>query len=350
MADETDLAENDGEAVAIETAPTISGATTAAILLMLLDETEAAAILKQFDPDEVRTLGAAMFAASGASEAEISVALDRFVEQGRSLPTLSVGAEPRIRNVMTRALGNIRADNILSDIAPQSSANALDILRWMEVGDIARVVANEHPQVGALILSVLTPEVSATVLDGFDELVQADLVCRAAKLAQVPAEAIADLESILTNTKPTGSQSPPVKVGGTTDVARIVNKMKKQSGERILKSVKKRDKLLGQEIEEEMFIFDNLIDLDGKSLGTLMRSVDASVLGLALKGALPALVDKILAAMSARAADSIRDEMADRGPVKRAEVEEAQREIIAVARNLAEDGTINLGGGGDDYV
>lgn len=350
MADESTLMDNETETVAEEAPPLVSGATTAAILLMLLDEAEAAAILKQFDPDDVRTLGAAMFAASNATEAEIAVALEQFVQQGRSLPTLSIGAEPRIRKVMNEALGNVRADNILADIAPQSSATALDILRWMEVGDIARVVASEHPQVGALILSVLTPEVSAVVVDGLEELVQADLVCRAARLVQVPAEAIADLEMILAGVKPAGSQSPPVKVGGPTDVARIVNRMKKQSGERILKSVKKRDKQLGQEIEEEMFIFDNLIELDSKSLGTLMRSVDASVLGLALKGAQTVLVDKILAAMSARAADSIRDDMADRGPVKRAEVEEAQREIIAVARNLAEDGTINLGGGGDDYV
>jgi flagellar motor switch protein FliG len=247
-------------------------------------------------------------------------------------------------------LGNVRADNILTDIAPQSSACALDILRWMEVADIARVVANEHPQVGALILSVLTPEVSAEVIDGFDDIVQADLICRAAKLTQVPAEAISDLEIILANVKSVGGQGAPVRVGGTSDAARIVNRMKKQNGERVLKSVKKRDKQLGQEIEEEMFIFDNLIDLDAKSLGTLMRSVDASVLGLALKGAQSVLVDKILVSMSSRAAQSIRDDMTDRGPVKRAEVEDAQREIIAVARNLAEDGTISLGGGGDDYV
>jgi flagellar motor switch protein FliG len=350
MASDTELLEAGEEAPEVAAPLHVDGATTAAILLMLLDESQAAAILKQFDPEDVRTLGAAMFAASNATEAEIAAALDRFVDQGRSLSSLAVRAEPRIRKVMHEALGNVRADNILADIAPQSSACALDILRWMDVADISRVVANEHPQVSALIISVLTPEVSAEVLDGFDDIIQADLVCRAAKLAQVPAEAIADLELILGNAKTPGSQSAPVRVGGTGDVARIVNRMKKQSGERVLKSVKKRDKQLGQEIEEEMFIFDNLIDLDTKSLGTLMRSVDASVLGLALKGASSVLVDKILGSMSARAADSIRDDMAERGPIKRAEVDEAQREIISVARNLAEDGTIMLGGGGDDYV
>jgi flagellar motor switch protein FliG len=350
MASETVLLESKDVGQEVPTPVKVNGATTAAILLMLLDESEAAAILKRFDPEDVRTLGVAMFAASNATEAEIAAALDRFVDQGRSLSTLAVRAEPRIRKVMHEALGNVRADNILADIGPQSSACALDILRWMEVADIARVVTHEHPQVGALIISVLTPEVSAAVLDGFDEIIQADLVCRAAKLTQVPAEAVSDLETILASIKSSCSQSAPVRVGGTGDVARIVNRMKKQSGERVLKSVKKRDKQLGQEIEEEMFIFDNLIDLDTKSLGTLMRSVDASVLGFALKGASAVLVDKILGSMSARAAESIRDDMADRGPVKRAEVEDAQREIISVARNLAEDGTIMLGGGGDDYV
>jgi flagellar motor switch protein FliG len=141
-----------------------------------------------------------------------------------------------------------------------------------------------------------------------------------------------------------------MKLGGKYDVAKIVNNMKKASGERVLRAVKKQDKVLGQAIEEEMFVFDNLIALDAKNLGALMRSVDASILGLALKGAGDGLVAKMLASMSARAAESIRDEMAESGLVKRAEVEEAQKAIIAMARKLAAEGTIMLGDAGDDYV
>jgi flagellar motor switch protein FliG len=328
----------------------MDGASAAAILLMLLDESEAASILKHFEPDEVRTLGTAMFAASAATETEIEIALNRFVGGSRLISTFAVGAEPRIRNVMNEALGNIRADNILASIAPQSSAVALDILRWMDVPTITALLSEEHPQVGAIILSVLLPEIAAEVLEALDDATQSDLVFRAARLSSISIDAIADLEAILAGASIVQGAKPKMKLGGKADVAKIVNRMKKPSSERVLRSLKKKDRQLGQDIEEEMFIFDNLIDLDAKNLGEVMRSVDSSSLGLALKGANPVLVDKILGAMSARAAQSIRDDMAELGPVKRADVEEAQRAIIAIARKLAEDGTILLGGKGDDYV
>jgi flagellar motor switch protein FliG len=338
---------DDADAATIEP---IDGAAAAAILLMLLEENEAASILKHFEPDEVMTLGRAMFAAAEANEAQIDGALDRFVESSRSVSTLAVRADPRIRSVMHQALGNIRADNILAEIAPQSSAAALDILRWMEVPTITHILASEHPQVGAIILAVLTPEVAGQVLEGIDEAAQTDLVVRAARLSSVPAEAIADLEIILDRASAMKAGAPKLKLGGTSEAARIVNSLKKPTGERVLRTIKKRDKQLGQDIEEEMFIFDNLLELDAKSLGTVLRSVDASSLGLALKGASATLVDKMLGSMSARAAQSIRDDMAESGLVKRAEVEEAQKAIIAVARKLSEAGDITLGAKGDDYV
>jgi flagellar motor switch protein FliG len=330
--------------------PTIDGASAAAILLMLLEESEAAAILKHLEPDDVHRLGKAMFSAAQASEQEVELALDRFVLGSRNVSALAVGAEPRIRKVMHEALGNVRADNVLAAVAPRSSVGVLDILRWMEVPVIQNVLQTEHPQVGAIILSVLTPEIAGAALEGLDEAVQTDLLLRAARLEAVPGDAIADLEAILRSASDRKAATMGMKLGGKYDVAKIVNNMKKASGERVLRAVKKQDKLLGQAIEEEMFVFDNLIALDAKNLGALMRSVDASILGLALKGAGDGLVAKMLASMSARAAESIRDEMAESGLVKRAEVEEAQKAIIAMARKLAAEGTIMLGDAGDDYV
>jgi flagellar motor switch protein FliG len=330
--------------------PTIDGASAAAILLMLLEESEAAAILKHLEPDDVHRLGKAMFSAAQANEQEVELALDRFVLGSRNVSALAVGAEPRIRKVMHEALGNVRADNVLAAVAPRSSVGALDILRWMEVPVIQSVLQAEHPQVGAIILSVLTPEIAGAALEGLDESIQTDLLLRAARLETVPGDAIADLETILRSASDRKAATMGMKLGGKYDVAKIVNNMKKASGERVLRAVKKQDKVLGQAIEEEMFVFDNLLALDTKSLGALMRSVDASILGLALKGAGDGLVAKMLASMSARAAESIRDEMAESGLVKRAEVEEAQKAIIAMARKLAAEGTIMLGDAGDDYV
>jgi flagellar motor switch protein FliG len=345
-----DVVEENGEVATSSPQVDMHGAVAAAILLLLLDEDEAAAILRELAPEEVKSLGKAMFDSSEASEAEVESALDRFVERSRVISALSVGAEPRIRGVITQALGNVRADNILAAIAPQSSEACLDALRWMEAPVISRILSEEHPQVSALILAVLNPDVAAKALDGLEDSLQGDLLYRAARLKSVNADAISDLETLLCRYTEVKGASPKMKLGGKSDIAKIVNAMPKPNGERVLKSVKKLDRVIGQEIEDEMFIFENLGDLDSKSLGAILRSVDTEVLTLALKGASKALVDKALGSMSARAAQGIRDDMADRGPTKRAEVDEAQRAVILAARKLAADGAIMLGGGGEDYV
>lgn len=331
-------------------APEISGDMAAAILLMLLDEDEAATVLKHFDADEVRLMGSAMFNVAQASEADVELALDRFVMSSRSVSALSVGTETRIRNVMHSALGNVRADNLLTAIAPQSSSAALDALRWMDVATIRQLLVEENHQVGAIILSVLTPDIAGAALQGLDEGLQAELVFRAARLTHVSAEAIEDLEDLLVTATATSGAHASMKLGGKSDAAKIVNSLPKAVGERVLRSVKKMDKFLAEAIEEEMFVFENLNELDAKNLGTVLRSVDASALSLALKGAEPAMIDRFLATMSARAAETIRDEMAEMPLVKRADVEEAQRTIIAIARSLAADGTIMMSSKGDDYV
>lgn len=330
--------------------PAVEGPFAAAILLMLLGEDEAAAIMRDLDPEDVHQLGKAMFEVADASEAEVEAALDRFIGHTRHVSSLAVGAEPRIRNVITQALGNVRADNVLGAVAPRDTVRALDVLRWMEVPTIAKILAHEHPQVGALIVASLNPDVAAEALKHLQDDLQSDLMMRAARLGAVSTEAIADLEDVLSRVGDIRQSKPKVSIGGKSDAARIMNKMAKSDGERVLKGLKKRDKALGQQIEDEMFVFDNLMDLNDKNLGALMRMVDSAILTLALKGTQAALADRMFGCMSARAAQTIRDEMEERGMVKRVEVEEAQKAIIAIARQMASEGTIMLGGPGDDYV
>lgn len=340
----------DSDAAAKTQTPVLDGSATAAILLMLLAENDAAAILKELDPDEVQLIGKAMYTAAQAKEAEIETALDNFVAQNRCVSSLSIGVEPRIRNVMHQALGDAKADRVLANIAPVSSNTIAEILRWMDPATLSEVVQAEHRQVGALILSMLSPEVAGAILDTVPEAAQADLILRLARLTSVPADALADLEIILQSATMAKQNAPEMQLGGKGDVAKIVNNMNRANGDRILRGIRKQDKILAQAIEDEMFVFDDLNAFDIKTLGTVLRSVDASTLGLALKGAASALVDKMLASMSARAAETIRDEMAEAGLVKRADVEEAQKAIIAAARQLAADGTIIMGSQGDDYV
>ena len=330
--------------------PAIEGSAAAAILLMLLDESEAATILKQLDPDEVRQLAKAMFDTANASEQQIGLALDRFVTRSRDVSALAIGADIRIRTVINEAVGNVRADNILAAVAPQRSAASLEMLRWMDVDAISGLLASEHPQVGALILSVLVPDVAARAIETLDELLQADLVLRAAMLTSVPAAAIEDLESVLASANVDGQRVAKQAIGGPSDVAKIMKKMPKQLSERTLRSLKKHDRILAQTIEEEMFIFENLRDLDKKSLSSVLRSVDAAQLAIALKGADEDMVDMCLATMSQRAAETIRDEMGEMTMVKRADVDDAQKSVMQIVRQMAAAGEIMIAGGSDDYV
>ena len=330
--------------------PAIDGSAAAAILLMLLDESEAATILKHLDPEEVRLLAKAMFDTANANEQEIGQALDRFVTRSRDVSALAIGADTRIRTVMTKAVGNVRADNILAAVAPQRSAASLEMLRWMDVDAISALLASEHPQVGALILSVLVPDVAARAIETLDEVLQADLVLRAAMLTSVPAAAIEDLEAVLASANVDGQRVAKQAIGGPSDVAKIMKKMPKQLSERTLRSLKKHDRILAQTIEEEMFIFENLRDLDKKSLSSVLRSVDAAQLAIALKGADEDMVDMCLATMSQRAAETIRDEMDEMTMVKRADVDDAQKSVMQIVRQMAAAGEIMIAGGGDDYV
>ena len=330
--------------------PAIEGSAAAAILLMLLDESEAATILKQLDPDEVRQLAKAMFDTANASEQQIGQALDRFVTRSRDVSALAIGADTRIRTVINEAVGNVRADNILAAVAPQRSAASLEMLRWMDVDAISGLLASEHPQVGALILSVLVPDVAARAIETLDEVLQADLVLRAAMLTSVPAAAIEDLESVLASANVDGQRVAKQAIGGPSVVAKIMKKMPKQLSERTIRALKKHDRILAQTIEEEMFIFENLRDLDKKSLSSVLRSVDAAQLAIALKGADEDMVDMCLATMSQRAAETIRDEMDEMTMVKRADVDDAQKSVMQIVRQMAAAGEIMIAGGGDDYV
>jgi flagellar motor switch protein FliG len=328
----------------------INGSAAAAILLMLLDENEAATILKHLDPDEVRLLAKGMFDAANASEREIEQALESFVDRSRGISALAVGADTRIRTVIHQAVGNVRADNILANVAPQRSAASLEMLRWMDVDAISALLASEHPQVGALILSVLVPDVAARAIETLDEALQADLVLRAAQLTSVPAAAIEDLEAVLGNANADGQRVVKQTIGGPSEVAKIMKKMPKSLSERTIRTLKKQNKVLAQLIEEEMFIFENLRDLDAKSLGTVLRSVDAAILSVALKGADRSMADMCLSTMSARAADTIRDEMTEMTMVKRSDVEESQKAIMMIVREMAASGEIMLAGAGEEYV
>jgi flagellar motor switch protein FliG len=326
------------------------GSDAAAILLMLLGEEEAAQLLGRLDPAEVQKLGGAMFNVADVTEAQVNKVLDQFVLRARQRTTLGFGAGPQIRHIMEKALGHERAENMMARITPQEQAKNLDALRWMDPRTIANLVETEHPQIIALVLAHLDAPIAADVLQLMPEEMQPDLVYRVATMGPVSAEAIEDLERLLLRPVAPAKSGGTTKRGGTTEAAQIVNNARKSAEQRIIKALQKLDKNVARSVEDEMFVFDNLMALDDKNLGTLLRSVDGEILVVALKGADERMKTKMFGCMSTRAAQSIQDAIADKGPMRLVEVQEAQKEVLAIARRLAAEGTIQLGGKGDDYV
>jgi flagellar motor switch protein FliG len=328
----------------------LQGSAAAAVLLMLFDEDEAAQILARLEPEEVRQLGYAMYDVADVEVEEVNQALDRFVTKAKRRTTIGYGATQHIRGAMHKALGPERADNMLARITPPTQSTKLEMLKWMEGKEIAALIDCEHPQVMALVLAHLDAPIAADVLQLLPAEHQEEVVYRIATLGPVGSEALDELEILLSRGGAVKSQGTQSQRGGTTEAAAIMNNVRKENEQRIIKALAKRDKNVAQSIEEEMFVFDNLIDLDDKNMGALMRGVDNDILVVALKGANDMLKGKIFNAMSSRAAQSIADEMEERGPIRLAEVIEAQKAIVATARRMADAGTLMLGGKGNDFV
>lgn len=329
---------------------TYTGVERAAVLMMLVGEEEAAAILQKLDPEEVRQLGKAMFAVADVSEIEVEGVLDDFVGKARERTAIGFDPRPRIEAVMTRALGQEKADSVLARIVPAEDACQIDLLDWLDAGEIAAMIEKEHPQIAAVLIANLDPAVGAQVLELLPDAVQPDVLHRLARLGPITPEAVDTLKTMLANRSSSAQAPAGVTLGGTRDAAKILSSGRKATELRVMPKLFKIDREVAKAIEEAMFVFDNLLDLDDKNLGTLIRNIDGDILTRALKGVDESIRARFLGCMSSRAADGIRDEMEARGPMKLSEVLEAQKVIIQIARNLAKDGTIQMGGGDDDYV
>jgi flagellar motor switch protein FliG len=329
-----------------------SGVERAAVLMMLVGEEEAAAMLQKLDPEEVRQLGRAMFAVADVSEAEVEQVLDDFVYKARERTSVSFDPAPTIEGIMTRALGRERAESVLARIVPTQPNAGLEQLQWFEPDEIAAMVAAEHPQVAAVLLANLDPDVAAQVFDHLPEAAQPQILRRVAKLGPIPPEAIETLKAMLASRAHTTRKPLGLQLGGTREAAKILSGARKLTEQRVMPKLAKIDREVAKAIEEAMFVFDNLLELDDKNLSTLIRNVESDVLIKSLKGLSEDDRARFLGCMSSRAADGIRDEMESLPPMKLADVLDAQKAMIAVARGLVKDGTVQMPGkgGDDDYV
>lgn len=330
---------------------TLNGTQKSAILMMLLGEEEASEILKNLSPREVQHLGSAMYSVQGLDQDTVNLVLDEFLAIIKEQTSLGLGAGNYIRNVMTRALGEDKAQSVLSRITPSSTDRPIEILDWMDARSIAELIIDEHPQIISLVISYLDYGLGADVLGQLPEATQADVIGRIATLQTVQPDALRELENVMQRKFKANTSLRASKVGGVGAAAKIMNFTKQAMEARIMGALKEDDEDLMVAIQESMFVFDNLIMSDDKSLQTLLRGTDSEDLILALKGADEPLREKLFSCMSSRAAANLQDEMEALGPVRLTEVQEAQKRIINVARRLSDEGSIVLAGrGGDDFV
>tara|TARA_Y100001954_G_scaffold122417_1_gene131558 strand:- start:1336 stop:2385 length:1050 start_codon:yes stop_codon:yes gene_type:complete len=322
-----------------------------AILMMLLGEEEASEILRNLGPKEVQQLGKEMYNVQGLDQDTVNKVLDEFLAIIKTQTDLGMGSSNYIKNVMTKALGENKAQSVLGRITPTESDKPIEILDWMDARSVAELISDEHPQIMALIISYLEAGVAADVLVLLPEDIQADLIHRVATLETVQPDALAELERVMQLKFKTNTSLRASSVGGVKAAASIMNFTKQNMEQRVIKSLGEKDRLLAKEIQESMFTFETLILMDDRSMQTLLRNVDQEILIIALKGTEDELKEKIFNCMSQRAAANIKDEMEVLGPIRLTEVQEAQKAVINVARTMSDEGTIVLAGrGGDDFV
>lgn len=328
----------------------LSGVERAAILLMSLGEEEAAKVLQHMGPKEVQKIGLAMAELNNVQRETMIDVLDTFLDVVEDQTGIGIGSEDYIRNTLRAALGEEKADSIVDRILLGANTKGLDTLKWMDAKSVADVIQYEHPQIQSIVLAYLDADQSAEILSFLPEKNRLDLTLRICALDSIQPAALQELNDIMEKQFSGAAGSKSANIGGVKTAADIMNFLDTAIESQLIESVKEVDEDLGQNIQDLMFVFDNLVDVDDRGVQTLLREISTDTLVLALKGADDEVSDKIFANMSKRAAELMKDDLEAMGPVKLSDVESAQKEILTVARRLAESGEIALGGGGEEMI
>jgi len=330
------------------TADNITGVERAAILMLAMGEQDAAAIMSHMGPKEVQELGLAMANMSKVSTTNMEAVMHSFVDTLRSETSLGLDSDEYIRNVLTNALGADKAGGVIDRILLGRNSKGLEQLKWMDPRSIAELIRLEHPQIIAIVLSFLDSDQAAEVLGEFSERVRPDIVMRIATLEGIQPAALQELDEILDKQFSGASSVKSSSLGGVKTAANILNFADGAVESSVIEQVASADQELAQEIQDNMFVFENLIDVDDRGIQALLREVASDQLMLAMRGADEGLKEKIFKNMSKRAAEMLRDDLEAAPPVRLSDVEGAQKEILNVARRLSDAGEISLGGGGGE--
>ena len=325
-----------------------AGVDDGAILLLSLGEEEAAEVFKHLSPKEAQKIGAAMAGLKNVSREKIDTVLDKFTAAAGEQTSIGLDSDEYIRGVLNRALGEEKAKFVLDRILQGGDTSGIESLKWMDPPSVAELIKNEHPQIMASILVHLERDQAAAILNLMPDRVRGDVIMRIATLDGIHPNALRELNETIAKVLSGADQIKKAAMGGVRTAAEILNFVGGASETVILEAVRGVDDGIAQGIMDEMFVFENLMDIDDRGIQALLKEVQSESLVLALKGAATDLRDKILRNMSSRAAEMLKEDLESRGPVRLSEVEGEQKEILKIVRRLADEGQIVLGGSSDD--
>lgn len=332
-----------------EMTTTLSGTTRAAILLLTVGERLAAEVLKFLEPNEVQALGSAIARMKTVSRKDVVETLDSFLHDALERTALGIGTEEYLLNSLAEVVGTERARDLVNRILAGERLSGLDALRRMDPGVVARLLRNEHPQIAAIVLANLKPEHAAEVLALFPESQRPDLVTRIATMESLPPSAFTELDAIIDQKVSDTPNITSSRIGGLKTAVDMLNHLDQSTGVGILDSIREEDPDLGASLDEALFTFDDLVDISDRDIQMLLKEVPNDVMVKALRGGDERVKEKIFKNMSKRAAQLLRDDLEGAGPIRLADVEQAQKEVIGTARRMADSGEITLGAG-EEYV
>ena len=324
------------------------GIENAAILLMSLGEEEASEVFKHLSPKEVQALGETIAKLKVIKRAQVEEVLDKFDVVAETHSTLVTDTDEYVRAVLRKALGEDKANLLLDRILQGSDVSSIESLKWMDAASVAELLRNEHPQIIAAILAHLDFDQTSSVLKLFTERGRNEVLIRIATLDGIQPTALKDLNEVMSQILAGGERMKKSSLGGAKTAAEIINMMGSSVEASVLDYIREADSDLAQKIMDNMFTFDDVAKIDDKGVQAMLKEVQSESLVVALKGASAELREKIFRNMSTRAAETLREDLETRGPVRLSEVEAEQKEMLKIVRRLVDEGQIVLVGGGDD--
>ena len=324
------------------------GLEDSAILLMSLGEEEAAEVFKQLAPKEVQRLGETIAKLKTVPRDRVEAVLERFASDAADTSMLVNDTNEYVKSVLRKALGDDKANLLIDRILQGGDVSGIESLKWMDPGSVAELLRNEHPQIVAAILVHLEFDQASDVLKQFTERQRNEVMVRIATLDGIQPSALKDLNEVMSKVLAGGERMKKATMGGVKTASEIINMLGSSVETSVLDYIREADPDLAQKIMDNMFTFDDLLKIDDRGVQALLKEVQSESLIIALKGATPELREKIFANMSSRAAETLREDLESRGPVRVSEVEAEQKEMLKTVRRLADEGQIVLTGGGDD--